>query len=222
MTPKSVVAFSGGQDSTVCLALEVEWGYNPTAITFRYGQRHAIEIARATEIADALDVPHKMVDLSFVPDIVASALTSSGSDISMSHPAAQTLPSSYVPGRNALFLSVAHAYAQTIGATRVVIGVSQAESSGYPDCRSKFVEQLESALNLGSNSNIKIIAPLMDLDKADVWRLAELIGVLDLVRTSTHTCYEGSTKQNEWGMGCGACPACKLREKGWREYVLYK
>ncbi len=218
---KSVVAFSGGQDSTVCLALEMMAGHQPTAITFSYGQKHVIEVARATEIARILNVPHKTITLSFVPEIVVSALTSSG-DPSVPHPISPTLPSSYVPGRNALFLSIAHAYAQTIGATRIVTGVSQTDSSGYPDCRATFIQQLEQALNSGSNTHIEIVAPLMSLDKAAVWELAEQAGVLDLVRTRTHTCYEGSTKPHEWGAGCGHCPACKLRERGWSQYVLRK
>ena len=134
------------------------------------------------------------------------------------HPLNKNLPASYVPNRNALFITTAHAMAQTLGAGVLITGVCETDFSGYPDCRNEFVVSLAKSLNIGAETDIIVETPLMYLDKKQTWELAEEVGILELVRTRTLTCYNGIETLNEWGLGCGECPSCKLREKGYREF----
>ncbi len=192
------------------------------AISFRYGQRHAIELECAAILCRKYGINHRIVDMgTMLSSLVTSALTHSpGLTVSQAHPHKEGLPASFVPGRNALFLTLAHAYAQEIGATAVVTGVCQTDYSGYPDCREDFVRALNFALNIGYQTpGLLILAPLMNLTKGQTFGLAHECNFLDDVLCMSHTCYEGdhSTK-HDWGYGCGVCPACQLRAKGWEDY----
>lgn len=215
---KALVVFSGGQDSTTCLGYALKKYDEVETVTFLYGQKHSQEIEIAKKIADEYSVKLHTIDLSFFKDISVSALTGDG-DMNGEHPLRKSLPASYVPNRNALFLTIAHAMAQTIGADVVITGVCETDFSGYPDCRQVFITQLEKSLNLGAESSIKIETPLMYLTKAQTWELAEEVGFLETVRVKTLTCYNGVETMNQWGMGCGECPSCKLRAKGYYEYI---
>lgn len=214
---KAVVIFSGGQDSTTCLG----WAKNRydglTAVSFVYGQQHSVEITQAGKIAGILDVPIQVVDISFYSTMVKSALFGEG-DINAKHEDQRELPASYVPNRNTLFIVLAHSIAQTAGADTLITGVCQTDYSGYPDCREDFIREIESAINLGSNCQIEIATPLMHLTKAETFRMAQQEGVLDLVINESHTCYTGNRTLHEWGRGCGDCPACRLRSRGFEQY----
>lgn len=215
---KALVIFSGGQDSTTCLG----WAKNRydfvSAITFSYGQIHKVEITQAKKIAKQLDTPLHVVNLDFFGDLVNSALIGGG-DVNAKHMDVDTLPASYVPNRNALFILLAHAFAQKIKAEVLIGGMCQTDFSGYPDCREKFIKSLEQSLNLGSDQNIEVATPLMFLNKAETFELARKEGVLALVLQESHTCYNGEKTMNDYGRGCGNCPACNLREKGYHQFV---
>jgi len=215
---KTVVVFSGGMDSTVCLAWAKNRFEKVYALTFFYGQRHSVEVDVAREIARELRIDWRTVDISFLPDLVTSALVSSDGNVNENHPDNKNLPASFVPNRNILFLTIGHAYAQKVGALSVVIGANQVDYSGYPDCRLNFMHKMEDALNTGSEQNITIITPLINRTKADIFEMAAREGVLDIVLKRSMTCYNGVQEMNDWGMGCGQCPACILRKKGWDEF----
>ncbi len=215
----AVVIFSGGQDSTTCLGWALNRFKDVKTITFGYGQRHEIEIAQAKKIADILGVESEFFEIDIFKKLQNSSLLESSSDINKPHPLNSSLPSSYVPNRNALMFTIAHAYAQKIGAKNLITGVCESDYSGYPDCQEDFVLSLENSLNLGSKENIKFHYPLMKLNKAETFKLALEEGVLELVIKESHTCYEGNRDRFfEWGFGCGKCPACLLRMRGWGEF----
>lgn len=217
-TKTAVVVLSGGQDSVTCLGVALAENDLVHAISFTYGQRHSIEIECAQKICEQYGVSLKVIDISFLGELVTSALTGAG-DVSAAHEHNSDLPASFVPNRNALFLTISHAYAQEVGADILYTGVCQTDYSGYPDCREEFVSKLQTALNTGYQTLIGIRTPLMHLTKAETFELAESVGFLDTVIADSHTCYEGDrTKFQDWGYGCGECPACQLREKGWKEY----
>lgn len=215
----ALVVLSGGQDSVTCLGWALHRFEKVQAISFLYNQKHAVEIESAELLCRKYSVPHKLVNLgTLVSSLVTSALTGEG-EVGLPHAYKPGLPSSFVPGRNALFLTLAHAFAQEIAANALVTGVCQADYSGYPDCRERFILALTSALNIGYETNIQILAPLMDFSKAQIFGLAEEIGFLDEVLENSHTCYNGDhSTRHEWGYGCGECPACKLRNKGFEEF----
>ncbi len=214
---KVLVIFSGGQDSTTCLGWARNRFREVEAIMFAYGQRHSVELEAARDICTHWEVPWKLVDISFLPDLVRSALTGEG-DVSAKHPDNPQVPASFVPNRNALFLTLAHAYAQQIGAQVLVGGMCQTDYSGYPDCRKEFLYSFIHWLNVGAKVDIAMSTPLMYMTKAETFNLAKKEGVLKEVIMKTRTCYQGSDKRNVWGYGCGECPACKLREQGWKDY----
>lgn len=223
---KGLVVFSGGQDSTTCLALALKQCREVVAVTFDYGQRHAIETACAKRILTIFGAQHTIHHETIRTDILSaigdSALVGTGA-IGEKHARLSTLPASFVPNRNALMLTVAHALAQKVGAEVLYTGTCQTDYSGYPDCRREFIDALESALNLGSGQDIKIITPLMYLTKGETFDLANSLGCLGVVLEYSHTCYEGDhTTNHEWGYGCGVCPACELRAKGWEDYLAMK
>jgi 7-cyano-7-deazaguanine synthase len=214
---KAVIIFSGGQDSTTCLG----WALNRfdvvEAITFNYGQKHSIEIEQSKKICKKLSVKQTLIDISFLDTIVESALTTNGDVNKLNN---KGLPSSFVPNRNQLFITLAHAYAQKIGFDTLITGVCQTDYSGYPDCRQVFIASVERTTNLGSNSDIFIETPLMNLTKSQTFKLAQDENCFNLVINDSHTCYNGDRDhKNDWGFGCGECPACKLREKGYNEYI---
>lgn len=217
---KAVVIFSGGQDSTVCLASAIKtFGEEEVvALTFRYGQKHSrAEIEAATLIAGLLGVKHEVVNLTEISSTLESDLIGKG-NLDKNAKNEKGLPTSFVPNRNQLFYTLAHAYAQKVGATYLYIGANQVDYSGYPDCREKFLIGLEALTNAGSQSNIILMMPLIKLSKAEIFKMAEILGCLDLVLQMSHTCYMGNTSKNEWGQGCGECNACLIRKKGYKEY----
>lgn len=225
---KAVVIFSGGQDSTTCLGLATVQYDEVEAITFYYGQKHSIEIEQSKLICAKYGVRQTLVDISFLNQIVDSALTSNG-DVNERHPRLKNLPASFVPNRNQMFITIAHAYAQKIGAEVLMTGVCETDYSGYPDCRQEFISSIEKSTNLGSEANISIVTPLMRLKKGEIFHLAYRVGVLNDVVNLSHTCYNGSREfKYDWGYGCShndpntgeiiECPACRLRRLGWEEF----
>ncbi|ENM5893027.1 7-cyano-7-deazaguanine synthase QueC [Vibrio mimicus] len=211
---KAVVVFSGGQDSTTCLVQALKEFDEVHAITFDYGQRHKLEIEVAQKLAKQLGVAaHKVMDVGLLNELAISSLTRD--DIPVSHELqANGLPNSFVPGRNILFLTLAGIYAYQIGAATVITGVCETDFSGYPDCRNNFVQAMNQALTKGMDMSLTIRTPLMWLNKAETWALADQLGALDLVRHQTLTCYNGLI-----GDGCGECPACHLRKAGLNDYL---
>jgi len=217
-TLKALVVFSGGQDSTTCLLWALRKFKSVEALNFNYGQRHSIERDCAKKIAAKLQVPYHEVDLSFVKDLSPNALTSN-EKISLEG-GFKNLPSTFVIGRNALFLTVATSWGLARGIEDYVFGACQVDYSGYPDCRQPFIDSQTQTLSLATNSNLKIHTPLMNLSKAEIFKLAHELQGLDLVLEETHTCYLGERSvRHEWGYGCGSCPACVLRKKGFEVYA---
>ena len=214
---KAVVVFSGGQDSTTCLIQALAQYDEVHAITFNYGQRHSQEIEVAQAIASELGVvAHKVLDLSLLNELAISSLTRDAIPVSTALQE-NGLPNTFVPGRNILFLTLASVYAYQVGAEAVITGVCETDFSGYPDCRDEFVKSLNQAVRLGLEQPIHFITPLMWLNKAQTWALADYFGRLDYVRERTLTCYNGLI-----GEGCGQCPACLLRAQGLHEYLTNK
>ena len=216
---RALVVFSGGQDSTTCLG----WAKNRfeyvESITFDYGQKHRVEIAQAEKIAKILGIKNTLLSLDAFSQLNDSALIDSTQDIGAHHRTHTNLPASFVPNRNAIFFTLAHAFAQKQGINHIIIGVNQTDYSGYPDCREPFVKALELALNLGSEASITFHYPLMHLTKAETFELSDKEGVLELVLNESHTCYNGDHQhKHAWGYGCGECPACILRKAGWETY----
>lgn len=211
---KAVVVFSGGQDSTTCL-VQAQSRYDEVhAITFDYGQRHREEIEVARRLASDLDIQaHKVMDVTMLGELAISALTRDELPVS-GELQDNGLPNTFVPGRNILFLTLAAIYAYQVGAEAVITGVCETDFSGYPDCRDEFVKALNQAVSLGLDRAIRFETPLMWLDKAETWALADHHGHLDTVRQQTLTCYNGIQ-----GDGCGACPACELRSRGLNQYL---
>jgi 7-cyano-7-deazaguanine synthase len=214
----AVVVLSGGQDSMTCLALALSRHDEVTAVSFNYGQKHAIELHQALIIASNANVRHETIDVRSFGALVTSALTQHG-DVSADHSYKAGLPASFVPNRNALFLTIAHAVAQEREARYIYTGVCQTDYSGYPDCRREFIASFQNALNVGYETNIEIVTPMMDIDKAATFELADRLGVLHDVIELSHTCYNGDRNaRHEWGYGCGRCPACKIRSRGYEEF----
>lgn len=226
---KALVLFSGGQDSTTCLAWALERFDHVETVGFDYGQRHASELAARPKISAALRArfpkwssrleEDHVIPLGVLKSIGGTALT----DDMKIEMGANGLPNTFVPGRNILFLTVAAALAYRRGIRDLVGGMCETDFSGYPDCRDATIKAVNSALNLGMDSKFEIHTPLMWLDKAQTWRLAEELGgaeLIDLIVEETVTCYEGDrTHRHEWGFGCGKCPACDLRAKGFEKYI---
>ncbi|MCG2585037.1 7-cyano-7-deazaguanine synthase QueC [Massilia sp. TS11] len=225
----ALVLFSGGQDSATCLAWALERFARVETIGFDYGQRHAIELqvrpallermrALKPAWAERLGEDH-LIDLSLLGKISDTALTSEV-EIRMQD---NGLPNTFVPGRNLLFLTVAATVAYRRGLTVLVGGMCETDYSGYPDCRDDTLKALQVALNLGMGTRTRLETPLMWLDKADTWRLADSLGgaaLVDLIRSDTHTCYLGERGAlHPWGHGCGSCPACVLRARGYAQYT---
>ena len=225
----ALVLFSGGQDSTTCLAWALERYARVETIGFDYGQRHAIELtvrpnllaqirAQQANWNERLGDDH-MVDLSLIGKISDTALTS---DVAIAMQD-NGLPNTFVPGRNLLFMTVAATVAYRRGLNVLVGGMCETDFSGYPDCRDDTMKALQVALNLGMATRLKLETPLMWIDKAQSWQLAHDTGgaaLVELIRTSTHTCYLGERGAlHAWGYGCGACPACELRARGYHQYA---
>ena len=211
---KAVVVLSGGQDSATCLALAVRryGAANVAAITFRYGQRHALETKFAKRLAKRFGVAaHKVVSLDFYRQLTTNAVMSKTVPIQWKKGA--RCPTTVVEGRNAFFLLSAGVWAKSLGAREIYTGVSQADYSGYPDCRADFIRAQQRMMRLAMEWPFKIVTPFMNKTKAEEWALADKLGILDIVKNETLTCYNGIP-----GAGCGKCPACKLRNAGLREF----
>ncbi len=224
----ALVLFSGGQDSTTCLAWALSRYQRVETLGFDYGQRHAVELELRPALLQSIRVikpewsaglgEDHLLDLSLLGEISDTALTRD-TEIAMQK---NGLPNTFVPGRNLLFITVAAALAYRRGLQVLVGGMCETDYSGYPDCRSDTLRTLEKALQLVMESGITLETPLMWLDKAATWSLAESLGgdaLVELIRTDTHTCYLGERGElHEWGHGCGRCPACELRARGYGEY----
>lgn len=227
-TDQALVLFSGGQDSTTCLAWALARFARVETVGFAYGQRHAVELACREPVRQGLAAladwggrlgPDHMVDLgASLAGIGATALTSDA-EIRMT---AEGLPSTFVPGRNLVFLAYAAAVAYRRGLRRIVAGMCETDYSGYPDCRDDTLKAMQLALNLGMQRRFVVETPLMWVDKAATWELAEQLGgapLVELIVEHTHSCYRGDrANRHEWGYGCGSCPACDLRAAGWRRW----
>jgi len=213
---KSMVVFSGGQDSTTCLLKEIEvrGAENVRALIFNYGQRHKVEIEHALWIANELGVQADVVSVKELNDLAENALTRP--EIAVKAGKNGDLPSTFVDGRNMLFLTYAAIFAKRLGIHDIVTGVCETDFSGYPDCRDIFIKSLNVTLNLAMDYQFRIHTPMMWLTKADEWEMADKMGKLEFVRDHTHTCYNGVEG------GCGECPACKLRNRGLEEYLKRK
>ena len=218
----ALVLMSGGQDSTTCLFWAKQNFANVHAISFFYNQKHSIETKVAEKICVDNKVKLKTVDISFIKDIVISNLFSGGGDVAGGHQLDSSVPSSFVPYRNLLFLTVAAGWASTLNIRHLVTGICETDYSGYADCRDIFVKSAQVAINLStdlSGRNLVIHTPLMWLTKADEFKMAKDLGVLDYILKETMTCYNGSDKKNYFGMGCGTCPSCILRKNGYDEFI---
>jgi 7-cyano-7-deazaguanine synthase len=229
MTNSALVLFSGGQDSTTCLAWALNRYDHVETLGFDYGQRHAIELTMRPQLLDSLrtmrsDWKNKLgedhvLDLSLLAAISDTALTS---DVAITMQE-NGLPNTFVPGRNLLFLTSAAALAYRRGISDLVGGMCETDYSGYPDCRDETLKSLQQAINLGMASKLTIQTPLMWLNKAQSWQLAATLGgeeLVELIRTESHTCYLGERGVlHAWGHGCGTCPACELRARGYTEYL---
>lgn len=213
---EALVVFSGGQDSTTCLFWALKNFRKVHTITFSYGQKHSAEIEVARAIAEKAGVDFYLQDASFISQIGSSSLTDTSIEMDQEKPA-DSFPNTFVPGRNMFFLSVAAVYAREHGIHHLVTGVSQTDFSGYPDCRDSFIKSMNLTINLAMDDQFVIHTPLMWLDKAETWKLADELGVFDLVRNETLTCYNGIM-----GDGCGHCPSCKLRNAGLQKYLSEK
>ena len=209
----ALVVFSGGQDSTTCLFWAKRNFKKVYALSFLYGQKHQKEVELAREIARKAEVEFEVMDVSFIGTLGHNSLTDTAMVMDQEKPA-DSYPNTFVPGRNMVFLTFAAILARSKGIFNLVTGVSEADFSGYPDCRDTFVRSLNVTLNLAMDERFVIHTPLMDRDKSEVWELADELGVFDLVRTQTLTCYNGIMAE-----GCGHCPACKLRREGLEKYL---
>lgn len=212
---KALVVLSGGQDSTTCLfwAIERYGRENVSAVGFDYGQRHKTELECADKICKNASIPFKVIETPIINELSANSLTREDIPVEETKPEG-TPPNSFVEGRNLLFLSYAAIYAKTNGITDLVTGVCETDFSGYPDCRDAFVKSLNVTLNLAMDYNFVIHTPLMWLTKAETWEMADKLGVLDIIKNQTLTCYNGIA-----GDGCGHCPSCYLRKRGYDEYT---
>lgn len=224
----ALVLFSGGQDSTVCLAWALTRFERVETVGFDYGQRHAVELRARKAVrermietfapAKARLGPDHELDLRGFGDVAESALTRERAI----ETDARGLPSTFVPGRNLAFFVHAAALADRRGADTLVGGMCETDYSGYPDCRRETIDAMEQALRLGMERPFRIETPLMRLTKAETWAMADALGgqaLVDLILEETHTCYLGDRgRRHDWGYGCGTCPACELRARGWREW----
>lgn len=229
MAESALVLFSGGQDSTTCLAWALSRYDHVETVGFTYGQRHRVEMECREPVRVGLETimpawkaklgRDHLIDLGVLGQVGVSALTA---DLPFdTRP--DGLPATFVPGRNLLFLTFAAIVAHQRKIKYLVTGVCETDYSGYPDCRDDTVKALQVAINLGMEARLVIETPLMWIDKAATWELARTLGgraLVDLIVEKTHTCYEGDrSHRHEWGFGCGSCDACRLRSEGWRRYT---
>ena len=225
----ALVLFSGGQDSATCLAWALERYQRVETLGFDYGQRHRVELDCRASIRNGLAAlkplwaerlgPDHMLDLAVLGEVSETALTRE-TEVAM---AEDGLPNTFVPGRNLLFLTFAATLAWRRGLRVIVGGMCETDYSGYPDCRDDTIKALQVALNLGMDRRFILETPLMWIDKAQTWKLAQDLGgdaLVELIRKETHSCYLGERKTlHPWGFGCRTCPACQLRAQGYEKFV---
>jgi 7-cyano-7-deazaguanine synthase len=223
----ALVLFSGGQDSTTCLAWALDKYDRVETIGFDYGQQHSVEMDARRNVLSAIrsEFPawgeklggDRVVTLDALKSVTKSALL--GDDVERE----DQLPATFVPGRNLIFLTYAGIAAEQLRIRSLVIGTCETDFSGYPDCRDNTMKAMNVALNLGMAAKLDIQTPLMWIDKAETWELADRIGGIPLtqiIRDHTHTCYKGvRADRHGWGYGCGKCDACNLRERGWHKWA---
>ena len=227
MHTRALVLFSGGQDSPTCLAHALTHYAHVETLGFDYGQRHSVELQARQTVLQRLrwQFPHwaarlgpdHVLNVDVIGQIGGSSLTE---DVAIAMQQ-DGLPNTFVPGRNLLFMTLAGALAYRRGLQVLVTGVSEADFSGYPDCRDDTMKAMQLALNLGLERRLRISTPLMWRDKAAVWQLAFELGgqaLIDLIVQDSHTCYQGTRTPHAWGAGCGQCPACQLRASGWERW----
>ena len=212
----ALVLFSGGQDSTTCLYWALRHFNEVRTLCFAYGQRHSNEVEVARQIAADAKVPFQLLDASIISQLADNSLTNHALIMDREKPE-NSFPNTFVPGRNLFFLTFGAVIARTHGIRNLVTGVSQADYSGYPDCRDTFIRSANATLNLAMDEQFIIHTPLMWLNKAETWALADELGVFEIVKNKTLTCYNGII-----AAGCGECPSCKLRKEGLKEYMKLK
>jgi 7-cyano-7-deazaguanine synthase len=218
---KAYILLSGGQDSFVCLIWSLEHFENVEAVSINYGQRHKKELEYAGKIADHFGIKHTIYDIgSFFQAMTVSSLLGFG-DHNKFHDLAGNLPASFVPNRNGIFLTVISNHAFKNGETHIniVTGTCETDYSGYPDCRDNYIKAKQLELSLGLDKPVTIFTPLMWKNKAQIFKMASDSGKLEELIDYTLTCYNGVETLNEWGRGCGDCPACKLRINGYNEFI---
>jgi len=228
----AVVLLSGGQDSTTCLAWAKGMWDRVHTLAFDYSQKHSVELKQAAKIADLFGVEsHTVLPVEALKRLGHAALTDSdieveleaGNDSANYWAADHGLPSTFVPGRNMIFFTLGAAHAAHLGHQNIVTGVCEQDRAGYPDCRAEFVEAAQEALSLALDDRFLIHAPLLQRSKAETWALADELGILDVIVEHTHTCYHGErSRTHPWGAGCGECPACDERRKGFEKYISSK
>ncbi|MBZ4687225.1 MAG: 7-cyano-7-deazaguanine synthase [Clostridia bacterium] len=209
---KAIVVFSGGQDSTTCLFWAQKKFQEVIALSFDYNQKHKLELQCAKNICQKYNFEHHILDLALLNQLAANSLTRSDIEVDK-EPPKKGLPNSFVDGRNMLFLTFAAIFAKQRGIKHIITGVSQSDYSGYPDCRDTFIKSINVTLNLAMDYEFVIHTPLMWLNKEETWKMAYDLGVLDIIKEETLTCYNGIK-----GDGCGQCPACNLRNKGYLDF----
>ena len=226
--PGALVLFSGGQDSSTCLAWALDRFGHVETLGFDYGQRHRVELDCRAAVREGLANLNSAwrqrlgddhtVGLAALGEISNTSLTR---DVAIEMTDAG-LPNTFVPGRNIVFLTFAAALAYRRGLKHIVAGMCETDYSGYPDCRDDTIKALQVALNLGMDTRFVLHTPLMFIDKAETWAMTERLGggaLVDLIRDESHSCYLGDrATKHDWGYGCGTCPACDLRAAGWRRY----
>ncbi len=224
---KAVLLFSGGQDSTTILGWCMQNYDEVYLLSFDYGQNHLVEIKAAKRIINKINKTfrklknkikdNKVYKINSLNNISKNALTSN-----IRIDTSKKLPNTFVPGRNLLFFTLASSYGYERNIFNIVSGVCQTDYSGYPDCRENTIDALNKAINLGMDKKFLFHNPLMNTSKAETWNLAYKIGgkeFIEIIKNYTHTCYKGNReKLNSWGYGCGKCPACLLRKKGWYDF----
>lgn len=219
---RTVVIFSGGQDSTTCLLRSLKRDEATRALTFDYGQKNRVEIECAKNICEALNVRQEIRDVSEIfhfvtctPYLQDEGVLGGRSDLDNS------LPATWVPNRNMLFITLAYSYALKIGFDNVVTGVNSIDYSGYPDCRPSFIGSLKETLKLSvPASKVEVETPLIGLTKSEIWKMAYDLDGIGIIKEMTHTCYNGDhTTRNDWGYGCGECDSCKIRKDSYENFL---
>ncbi len=212
----ALVLFSGGQDSTTCLFWALKNFSTVRTLCFTYGQRHSKEVEVAQKIAEKVNVPFQLLDASIISHLSTNSLTDASVIMDKEKPD-DSFPNTFVPGRNLLFLTFAAVIARSHDIDNIVTGVSEADYSGYPDCRDTFIHSANATINLAMDEHFQIHTPLMWKDKTEVWELADELGAFEIIKNETLTCYNGIEAE-----GCGECPACKLRKQGLDNYLKIK